>query len=451
MIKIGIISLGCAKNQVNTEQMIWLLRDAGYSVSGEANGADIVIINTCGFIESAKTEAIEHILAMYLLKKDGQLGKILVTGCLAQRYRDEILREIPEVDGIVGTGSYGDIVSAVEQTISENRPVLLGDINAPVDETARVRVSPHGWAYLKIAEGCDNRCSYCVIPSLRGRYRSRPEENILDEARELVSDGVKEIIVVAQDITRYGTDLYGERRLASLLKKITEIEGLCWVRLHYLYPDEIDDTLMDVIACEDKILPYLDIPIQHINNRILTRMNRRGSGSELRLLFARLRERIPNLVLRTSIITGLPGEGEPEFEEMAAFLRREKIERAGVFPFSPEEGTPAYNMTDRVDGETAAKRAEKLVNIQSRIMDEFDRSRIGTEIDILTEGYDAEREMFYGRSYAESPDVDGYIFFRGAEAETEEKAEAGEFTRIRITGAADGEIFGTIVNQEAPY
>lgn len=448
MIKIGIITLGCAKNQVNTEQMIWLLRGAGYSVSGEANGADVVVINTCGFIESAKTEAINHILAISLMKRDGQLGKILVTGCLAQRYADEILTEIPEVDGIVGTGSYGDIVSAVEQVFAGNRPILLGDINAPVDETARVRVSPPGWAYLKIAEGCDNRCSYCVIPSLRGRYRSRPLENILAEARELVSDGVKEIIVVAQDITRYGTDLYGERRLASLLKKLTEIEGLYWIRLHYLYPDEIDDNLINVIAGEDKILPYLDIPIQHINDRILTRMNRRGTGDELRLLFAKLRERIPNLVLRTSIITGLPGEGEMEFEELAAFLRRERIERAGVFPFSPEEGTPAYSMTDRVDGETAAARAEKLMDVQALIMDEFDLGRIGSEIDILTEGYDAGREMYYGRSFAESPDVDGYIFFSGGETEAEAEAEAGEFTRIRITGAADGEVFGEILRRQ---
>lgn len=423
------------------EQMIWLLRDAGFSVSDEPNGADVVVINTCGFIESAKTEAIEHILAMSLLKKEGQLGKILVAGCLAQRYRDEILSEMPEVDGIVGTGSYGDIVSAVQQVVSEKNPILLGDIDAPVDEFARVRVSPPGWAYLKIAEGCDNRCSYCVIPSLRGRYRSRPEESIIAEARALVSDGVGEIIIVAQDITRYGTDIYGERRLASLLKKLAAIENLRWIRLHYLYPDEIDDNLIDVIAGEEKILPYLDIPIQHINDRILIRMNRRGSGDELRLLFAKLREKIPNLVLRTSIITGLPGEGESEFEELAAFLRRERIERAGVFPYSPEEGTAAYRMSDRVDNEAAIERARRLSEIQAMIMDEFDQSRIGTQALILTEGYDAERGMYFGRSYAESPDVDGYIYFSGGDAEV----RAGEFVEIRITNAADGEIYGEVI------
>lgn len=440
MKNIGVISLGCAKNQVNTEQMIWRLRDAGYSVSGKVDGADAVIVNTCGFIESAKTEAIEHILALGSLKKEGQLGKIIVTGCLSQRYKDEILSEIPEVDGVLGTGSYDEIVDAVEQAEAGQKPVLMGDIDAPVDESGRVRVSSPGWAYLKIAEGCNNRCSFCVIPLLRGRYRSRSEENIIKEAKDLALDGVKEIIVVAQDITRYGSDLYGERRLADLLKKLAGIEGIDWIRLHYLYPDQIEDNLISVIAQEPKILPYLDIPIQHINDRILTRMNRRGNGNEIRLLFAKLREKIPGLVLRTSLITGLPGEGKTEFEELACFLRREKIERAGVFPYSPEEGTAAINMPDRADSETAVMRADKLMEIQSRIMDEFDRSRIGSELDVLTEGYDTQRDMYFGRSFAESPDVDGYIFYGDGEA------TVGHFARIRITDAGDGEVSGVIIS-----
>lgn len=437
--KIGIISLGCAKNQVNTEQMIWLLRDAGYSVSGEVTGADTVIVNTCGFIESAKTEAIEHILALGMMKKEGQLGNIIVAGCLSQRYKDEILSQMPEVDGIVGCGSFNEIVSAVRQVEKGEQPVMMGNIDAPIDESDRVRISPPSWAYLKIAEGCDNRCSYCVIPTLRGRYRSRPEENIIAEARQLATDGVKEIIIVAQDITRYGTDICGKRMLPQLLEKLCRIEGLSWIRLHYLYPDEIEDSLIDVIVGEEKILPYLDIPIQHISDRILTRMNRRGTGSEIRLLFAKLRERIPNLVIRTSLITGLPGEGEAEYEELAAFHRREKIERAGVFPYSPEEGTPAAAMTDRADGDTAVKRAEKLMEIQSIIMDDFDMSRIGSETDVITEGFDVERDMYYGRSYAESPEVDGYIFFSGGQS------AVGDFVKIRIINAGDGEVLGEII------
>lgn len=439
MNRIGIISLGCAKNQVNTEQMMWLLRDAGYSVSSEVTGADTAIVNTCGFIESAKTEAIEHILALGIMKKEGQLSKIIVTGCLSQRYKDEILREIPEVDGVIGCGSFNEIVSAVQQVEKGEKSILMGNIDAPIDESDRVRISPPGWAYVKIAEGCDNRCSYCVIPTLRGRYRSRPEENILAEARELASDGVREIIIIAQDITRYGTDIYGKRMLPQLLEKLCHIEDLRWIRLHYLYPDEIDDSLLDVIVGEDKILPYLDIPIQHISDRILTRMNRRGTGSEIRLLFAKLREKVPNIVIRTSLITGLPGEDDAEYEELAAFLRREKIERAGVFPYSPEEGTPAAAMTDRADEDTAVKRAEKLMEIQSIIMDDFDMSRIGSEVEVITEGFDAERDMYYGRSYAESPEVDGYIFFSGGQA------AAGDFVKIRIISAGDGEIVGEII------
>lgn len=439
MNKIGVISLGCAKNQVNTEQMIWLLRDAGYSVSGELAGASTVVVNTCGFIESAKTEAIEHILALGVMKREGQIGTIIVAGCLSQRYKDEILREMPEVDGVVGCGSFNDIVAAVRQVERGEKPIIMGSIDAPIDETDRVRISPPGWAYVKIAEGCDNRCSYCVIPNLRGRYKSRSEENILSEVRNLVQDGVKEIIIVAQDITRYGTDISGKRTLPQLLEKLCLIEGVSWVRLHYLYPDEIDDSLIEVIVNQDKILPYLDIPIQHINDRILTRMNRRGTGSEIRLLFAKLRERIPNLVLRTSLIVGLPGEGEEEFEELAAFLRRERIERAGVFPFSPEEGTSAAAMTDRVDEETAVRRAECLMEIQARIMDDFDSARVGSETRVLTEGFDAERGKYYGRSYAESPEVDGYIFFSGGQS------FAGDIVNIRITSAAGGELEGEIM------
>ena len=322
--KIGMVSLGCAKNQVNAEQMLYLLKEAGFEISGDPAGCDLAIVNTCGFIESAKAEAIDHILALGQLKAAGQLGKILVTGCLSQRYQDEILTEMPEVDGVLGTGSYGEIVSAVEKTLAGQTVKSFGDIDAPLDETPRVLTSPDYYAYLKIAEGCDNHCSYCIIPALRGRYRSRELDDVLYEARTLAADGVKELIVVAQDISRYGLDLPGHTHLLpQLLRELCKIDGIHWVRLHYLYPDETTDEMIDVIASEPKIVKYLDIPIQHVNDEILKKMNRRGDKAFITALFEKLRARIPGLVLRTSLIAGLPGEGEAEFEELwPSLLRR---------------------------------------------------------------------------------------------------------------------------------
>jgi ribosomal protein S12 methylthiotransferase len=317
--------------------------------------------------------------------------------------------------------------------------MLFGDINAPVSETGRIILTPPGWAYLKIAEGCDNRCSYCIIPTLRGGFRSRPMENILEEAEELAENGVKEIIVIAQDITRYGEDLYGKRMLPELLEKLCEIDGIVWVRLHYLYPDEIDDALIDVVAENDKLLNYLDIPIQHINDKILSKMNRRGDGAYIRALFKKLRERIPGLVLRTSLITGLPGEGEAEFSELCEFLREAKIERAGVFPYSPEEQTPAYEMP-RPDRETAVRRSELISELQSSIMDEYNESRVGTVEKVLCEGWDGE--YHFGRSFAESPEIDGYILFEG------ENIKTGEFYDIDITNVVNGEPAGKIIVED---
>ena len=314
-------------------------------------------------------------------------------------------------------------------------PRLLGDISAPLSEGRRVLTTGPAWAYLKIAEGCDNRCSYCVIPDLRGRYRSRPMENLLLEAKALSEMGVRELIVVAQDITRYGLDLYGKPKLSELLRELCKVEGLRWIRLHYLYPDLIDDELMDTVASEPKILKYLDIPIQHIDDGILRRMNRRGSGAELEALLSKLRQRIPGLVIRTSLITGLPGEGEEEFEALCAFLRRAKLERVGVFPYSPEEGTPAYDMP-RPDGDVAAHRAELAVDLQSEIMDGFNESRLGTVTEVLAEGYDRIAGCWYGRSWAESPEVDGKIFFTGTDI------QPGDFVRVRITDTLDGDLLG---------
>ena len=434
--KVGMVSLGCAKNLVNGEQMLHFLREAGYEISADLAETEVLIVNTCAFIESAKQEAIDNILEFAELKKEGRLKKLLVTGCLSQRYGEEILRELPEVDGVLGTGSYDEIVPAVRAAMRGETPRLFGDISGPVSEAAREVTTGPGWAYLKIAEGCDNRCSYCVIPSIRGRYRSRPLENVVREAEALAKLGVKELIVVAQDITRYGTDLNGGKPLLSeLIRRLAKIEGVHWIRLHYLYPDLIDDELIDTVAAEPKVVKYLDIPIQHINDGILKKMNRRGTGAELEALFGKLRQRIPGLVLRTSLITGLPGEGEAEFEELCAFLRRAKLERAGIFAYSPEEGTPAFKM-DRPDSETASHRADLAVDIQSDIMDEFNGTRLDTVQEVLVEGYDRFAECWYGRTYADSPEVDGKIFFTGG------KPRAGEFIRVRVTDTLEGDLVG---------
>jgi len=436
-LKVGMVSLGCAKNMVNSEQMLQKLKDAGYDITGPIEEVDAIVINTCGFIESAKAEAIENILEFAELKKAGRLKKIIVAGCLSERYKGEIMKEIPEVDGLVGCGSFDEIAEVLRGVMEGEKVCRFGDINAPLTETERIVTSGPGWAYLKIAEGCDNHCAYCVIPSIRGRFRSRPMESILAEARALAEMGVKELIIVAQDTTRYGMDLYGERKLSELVRKLCQIDGIEWIRLHYLYPDEIDDELIETVAAEEKVVKYLDIPIQHINDGILQRMNRRGTGGEIRQLFKKLRERIPGLVLRTSIIVGLPGEGEAEFEELADFLREAKIERAGVFTFSPEEGTRAAEMPDIPPEEVAVHRAELLIDIQSRIIDEFNERMIGKVLRVLVEGYDSETGCMYGRSFADSPDVDGRVYF-------DYDAEPGEFVNVRITDSYGGDLAGEV-------
>ncbi len=343
-MKVGMISLGCPKNRVASEQMLKKLADAGYELTNGETEAEAIVINTCAFIEDAKQEAINTILETARLKETGRLKKLVVAGCLSELYRDEIISELPEVDAVIGAGSYDEVAAALEGALRGEKPVIIGDNCAAVSETGRVISTGGVWAYLLIADGCDNHCSYCLIPKIRGRFRSRPMENILAEARQLAERGYRELILVAQDLTHYGFDLFGRPSLAALLRELVKIDGLRWIRLHYLYPHELDDELIELIASEPKIVKYIDIPIQHIDDRILRRMNRRDTGESIRALFKKLRERIPGLVLRTSLITGLPGEGEAEFEELCEFLREAKIERAGVFPFSPEEGTPAARM-----------------------------------------------------------------------------------------------------------
>ena len=435
---IALISLGCAKNLVNSEQMLYLLSEAGYALTPSPDGADAVIINTCGFIDAAKSEAIDTILEMAKLKSEGRLGKIIVTGCLTERYKDAVTEELPEVDAILGVGSFGEIVGAVN-AVFEDKPVsIFTDNSAPVDEIPRVVSTGPAWAYIRIAEGCNNFCAFCAIPYIRGRYRSRTMENILEEAQDLARHGVKELIVIAQDITRYGTDLYGRRCLAELCRRLSEIDGIQWIRLHYTYPDQFDDELIDEIANNDKIVKYLDIPIQHINNGILKAMNRRGTGDDIRALFKTLRERIPGLVLRTSLIAGLPGEGEAEFEELCEFLREAKIERAGVFPFSPEEGTPAAAM-EHVDFDEAQRRAELIMDIQAQVMDEFAASLIGKRLPVICLDYDEEQKMWVGRSCYDSPDIDGLVYFDGSGGE-------GNIVDVNISSVTDD---GNLIGEEA--
>ncbi len=436
--RVAFQSLGCAKNLVNTEQMMALCREAGFAVTGDPDGADVAVLNTCGFIETAKSEAIDAILELAALKSAGKLKKLLVAGCLSQRYPDDIRAELPEVDGLLGTGSYTDVVSAVERVMAGERPEYFGEIAQAYDDGGRWVTTPPWTTYLKIAEGCSNGCAFCVIPKLRGRYRSRSMAALLEEARGLADSGVKELIVIAQDITRYGLDLGDGTTLTRLLTELCRLD-FHWIRLHYLYPEAVTDQLIEVIAREKKIVHYLDIPIQHANDGILRAMRRRSTRAEIETLFAKLRAAMPDVVIRTSLICGLPGEGEAEFEELCGFLREQKLQRAGVFQFSPEEGTLAAAMDGQVDPETAARRVELVVDLQSRIMDQYNEDRLGTCIEVLCEGFDSEAGCYAGRTYADSVDIDGRVLFTAAGV-----VPAGEFVWVRITGASGGDLMGEI-------
>ncbi len=436
--KVAFISLGCAKNLVNTEQMMALCRKAGYTVTGDPEGADVAVLNTCGFIESAKSEAIDNILELAGLKKSGKLKKLLVAGCLSQRYPEGIRDELPEVDGMLGTGSYTSVVSAVEELMAGERPEYFSDIHRTYEDGERLVTTPPYIAYLKIAEGCSNGCAFCIIPKLRGKYRSRSLDALLAEAETLAASGVKELIVIAQDITRYGLDLQPKASLAQLVKALCKLD-FHWIRLHYLYPEAVTDELIQVIASEPKVLHYLDIPIQHCNDEILARMRRRNTKAELTALLNRLRGAMPDVVIRTSLICGLPGEGEAEFEELCQFLREQKLQRVGVFQFSPEEGTLAAAMENQVEPEIARRRVELVVDLQSRIMDEYNEERLGTVMEVLCEGFNHAEGCYTGRTYADSVDIDGRVLFTAAGL-----VPAGEFVRVRITGVSDGDLTGEI-------
>ena len=437
-MKVAFISLGCAKNLVNTEQMMALCRKAGHTATGDPEGADVAVLNTCGFIESAKSEAIANILELAQLKDEGKLKKLLVAGCLTQRYPDDIRVELPEVDGMLGTGSYTDVVTAVEELMAGEKAEHFGNIHKTYEDGERIVTTPPYTAYLKIAEGCSNGCSFCIIPKLRGKYRSRSVESLMAEARALAESGVQELIIIAQDITRYGEDLGDGTTLSTLLKKLCKLP-FHWIRLHYLYPEAVSDELIETIASNQKILHYLDIPLQHANDGILKAMRRRNTKQDVVDLFEKLRKAMPDVVIRTSLICGLPGEGEAEFEELCEFLAEQKIQRAGVFQYSPEEGTLAAEMEDQVDPEVAERRVELVVDLQSRIMDEFNESRLGGVEEVLCEGFDSAEGCYVGRTYADSVEIDGRVLFTAAGL-----IPAGTFVNVRITGITDGDLTGEI-------
>lgn len=410
--KVGMISLGCPKNQVDAEIMLKKLVDAGYILVQEADKADVVIVNTCGFIEDAKRESIDAILEMADLKTDGLLQKILVTGCLAQRYSDEVFTEIPEVDGVIGIGANDDIVAACDALFESEEAYS----NFPEKEKlplngGRILTTPEYTAYLKIADGCSNRCSYCAIPYIRGDFRSRKIEDVLEEANMLCEKGVKELILVAQDTTRYGEDLYGELKLPELLGELNKIEKLQWIRLLYCYPDRITDELLEAIAQNEKVCHYIDIPMQHASGDILKAMNRSGNKESLIELVEKIRVKIPDVVLRTTFITGFPGETEDDFTILSEFVNEAELDRVGCFAYSREEGTPAYDFENQVDSETAAERAEVIMDQQFRINEKKQEQCMGKTFDVLVEGYDPYTDSYYGRSYMDSPDIDNTIIF----------------------------------------
>lgn len=442
-MKVSFISLGCSKNQVNCEQMMWQTHVAGHEISLQAEDCDAAVINTCGFLQEACQEAVEEFQKLRALQAAGRLRHILVTGCMAQRYQEELERHFPGASGFVGVSGYekiGQVLDALED--AKEAPRLFEDNSAPVPEVNRVVIGSEYAAYLRIAEGCDNRCTYCVIPSIRGPFRSRPLEAIVEEARSLAADGIRELIVIAQDITRYGLDLYGARRLPELLRALCRVEGIAWVRVHYLYPDEVTDELIETIAGEEKIVKYIDLPIQHISDRILRAMHRRGTGDEIRALFRKLRERIPGVVIRTSLITGFPGETEAEFEELCEFLRAFQLERAGIFAYSPESGSVAAALEDQVEPAVKRRRLELLTQLQLEVTDRYCEERVGQTVTVLCEGYDAASGRYWGRSGAESPGVDGVIYL-----ESDRELEPGRFYPAAIVEAEDGEAVGEVVEE----
>ncbi len=436
--KVGMISLGCPKNQVDAEHMLALIDAAGCEIVDYVDGCDVVIVNTCGFIDDAKKEAIENILDMVELKKEGIISKIIVTGCLAQRYKDEIVTEIPEVDAVVGIGANGDIVKTIEEVMSgvdtiEKYPPR---IDLPL-EGQRILTTPQYWAYLKIGEGCSNRCTYCTFPSISGIMRSSSMEYVIEDAKQLAESGVKELILIAQDTTSYGLDLYGELKLPELLNELCKIDSIEWIRLLYCYPDRITDELIETMKKQDKIVNYIDLPLQHADDKILKAMNRRGDQAMIRNVIEKLRTEIPDVVIRTTFIVGFPGEGEDEFENLAVFVNEIEFDRLGVFTFSAQEGTPAYDMENQVEEDVKTRRGEIIMQDQYSIMEEKNNEKIGKTYKVIVEDYDGYSDSYTGRTYMDAPEIDGLVRFT-----SDRDLDIGDFAEVEIFDVEDYDLIG---------
>lgn len=427
--KVGIVSLGCAKNQVDAEMLLFTLKNRGFTIVNDPADADAVIVNTCGFIDSAKQESIDEIIELGKLKQEGTIKAIIVTGCLAERYKNEITKQLYEVDATIGIGANERIADVVLEALNGKKTELFPDKSLLPMEGGRIQSTPFYTAYLKVAEGCDNCCTYCAIPLIRGHFRSRQPDEVIKEAEQLAANGVKELNVIAQDTTRYGEDLFGEPYLAKLLKRLCKIDGFKWIRVLYCYPDRVTDELIDVIAEEDKIVKYIDIPLQHCNGEVLKNMNRRGNRESLTALLNKIKAKIPNVIFRSTFITGFPGETDEQFEELADFAAEIKFQRLGCFPYSKEEDTKASLMENQIDDDIKQKRADIIMEHQQSVMAEYCESLIGSEVEVLVEGYDKLAECFFGRTYADAPEVDGCVFFTC----DGEKPKAGDFVKVKIT------------------
>ncbi len=438
--KVGMISLGCPKNQVDAERMLALMDAEGWEIVDYVDGCDVVIVNTCGFIDDAKKEAIENILDMVELKKEGVIGRIIVTGCLAQRYKEEIVTEIPEVDAVLGIGANGDIIKTVEEVMSSVTTIekYPPRCDLPLDGQ-RILTTPQHWAYLKIGDGCSNRCTYCTIPSIRGDMRSRKTENIIEEAKQLAELGVKELILIAQDTTSYGLDLYGELKLPELLNELCKIDSIEWIRLLYCYPDRITDELIETIKTQDKVVNYIDLPLQHADDKLLKAMNRRGDQALIRSVIEKLRTEIPDVVIRTTFIVGFPGEGEDEFETLAEFVNEIEFDRLGVFTFSPQEGTPAYDMDGQVEDDVKTRRGEVIMQDQYSIMEEKNNEKIGKTFKTVVEEYDGYTDSYVGRTYMDAPEIDGLVKFT-----SERDLDIGDFVDVEIFDVDEYDLIGEV-------
>ena len=439
-IIVGMVSLGCSKYQVDAERMLFRIKEAGYKLVEDAALSDVVIINTCGFIESAKAEAIETILEFAQLKKEGKIKKIIVTGCLAERYKNEVAEEIPEADAVIGIGCNGDICEVINKALADERVIEFNDKETLSLEGERIISTLPFFAYLKVAEGCDNRCTYCAIPSIRGRFRSKPIEKVIEEAKSLAERGVRELNLIAQDTTRYGEDLYGELALPKLLRELCRIEKLKWIRILYCYPERVTDELLEVIAAEPKIVKYMDLPIQHVNADILKKMNRKGDEKSLRELIKKIRKAIPNIILRTTLITGFPTETDEQFTELAEFVKDIRFDRLGCFAYSAEDGTPAATMEGHIDEDVKQRRADHIMEMQMMISEKNNNKMLGKTVEAVVEGFDRYAECFFGRTSADAPDIDGKIFFK-----SKEKLSMGQFVMVKIDDTMDYDLIGEVI------